>query len=99
TRFSRDWSSDVCSSDLIFAPPLTEVALKFGAAEYFSLMVMGLVMSVALAHGSVVKALAMVVLGLLLGLVGTDIYTGAPRFTMGKIGRASGRGRGSMSGG
>ncbi|SMG20051.1 MULTISPECIES: tripartite tricarboxylate transporter permease [unclassified Paracoccus (in: a-proteobacteria)] len=67
----------------IFAPPLTEVALKFGAAEYFSLMVMGLVMSVALAHGSVVKALAMVVLGLLLGLVGTDIYTGAPRFTMG----------------
>jgi len=67
----------------IFAPPLTTIALKFGAAEYFSLMVMGLVMSVALAHGSVMKALAMVVLGLLLGLVGTDIYTGAPRFTMG----------------
>ena len=67
----------------IFAPPLTEVALKFGAAEYFSLMVLGLVMSVALAHGSVLKALAMVVLGLLLGMVGTDIYTGTPRFTMG----------------
>ena len=67
----------------IFAPPLTAVALKFGAAEYFSLMVMGLVMSVALAHGSVLKALAMVVLGLLLGIVGTDIYTGAPRFTLG----------------
>ncbi|SIP86451.1 TctA family transporter [Paracoccus thiocyanatus] len=67
----------------IFAPPLTTVALKFGAAEYFSLMVMGLVMSVALAHGSVLKALAMVVLGLLLGMVGTDIYTGTPRFTMG----------------
>jgi len=67
----------------IFAPPLTTIALKFGAAEYFSLMVMGLVMSVALAHGSVMKALAMVVLGLLLGLIGTDIYTGAPRFTMG----------------
>ncbi|MBV0892686.1 tripartite tricarboxylate transporter permease [Paracoccus sp. Z118] len=67
----------------IFAPPLTTIALKFGAAEYFSLMVMGLVMAVALAHGSVLKALAMVVLGLLLGLVGTDIYTGAPRFTMG----------------
>ncbi|MGA0613496.1 tripartite tricarboxylate transporter permease [Paracoccus sp. KR1-242] len=67
----------------IFAPPLTTIALKFGAAEYFSLMVMGLVMSVALAHGSVLKALAMVVLGLLLGLVGTDIYTGAPRFTLG----------------
>ncbi len=67
----------------IFAPPLTTVALKFGAAEYFSLMVMGLVMSVALAHDSVLKALAMVVLGLLLGIVGTDIYTGAPRFTLG----------------
>jgi len=67
----------------LFAPPLTAVALKFGAAEYFSLMVLGLVMSVALAHGSVVKALAMVVLGLLLGIVGTDIYTGTPRFTMG----------------
>jgi TctA family transporter len=67
----------------IFAPPLTAVALEFGAAEYFSLMVLGLVMSVALAHGSVVKALAMVVLGLLLGMVGTDVYTGTPRFTMG----------------
>ncbi|MFC0341303.1 tripartite tricarboxylate transporter permease [Paracoccus niistensis] len=67
----------------LFAPPLTAVALQFGAAEYFSLMVLGLVMSVALAHGSVLKALAMVVLGLLLGIVGTDIYTGTPRFTMG----------------
>ena len=67
----------------IFAPPLTAVALKFGAAESFSLMVLGLVMSVALAHGSVLKALAMVVLGLLLGMVGTDIYTGTPRFTLG----------------
>jgi TctA family transporter len=67
----------------IFAPPLTAVALRFGAAEYFSLMVLGLVCAVALAHGSVLKALAMVTLGLLLGLVGTDIYTGAPRFTLG----------------
>ncbi|TPJ37833.1 MULTISPECIES: tripartite tricarboxylate transporter permease, partial [unclassified Mesorhizobium] len=58
----------------IFAPPLTSIALEFGAAEYFSLMVVGLVSSVALAHGSIVKALAMVVLGLLLGIVGTDIY-------------------------
>ncbi|MDS9467113.1 tripartite tricarboxylate transporter permease [Paracoccus sp. MBLB3053] len=74
----------------IFAPPLTTIALKFGAAEYFSLMVMGLVMSVALAHGSVLKALAMVVLGLLLGMVGTDIYTGTPRFTMGIIQYADG---------
>ena len=67
----------------IFAPPLTAIALEFGAAEYFSLMVVGLVSSIALAHGSIVKALAMVVLGLLLGLVGTDIYTGTPRFTLG----------------
>jgi len=67
----------------IFAPPLTTIALKFGPAEYFSLMVLGLVMSVALAHGSVIKALAMVVLGLLLGLVGNDIFEGTPRFTLG----------------
>ena len=67
----------------IFAPPLTAIALEFGAAEYFSLMVLGLVMSVALAHGTVPKALAMVVLGLLLGIVGTDVYTGTPRFTLG----------------
>jgi TctA family transporter len=67
----------------LFAPPLTVIALKFGAAEYFSLMVLGLVSAVALAHGSILKALAMVVLGLLLGLVGTDIYTGTPRFTFG----------------
>ena len=67
----------------VLAPPLTKVALKFGPAEYFSLMFLGLIMSVALAHGSIVKALGMVVLGLLLGMVGTDIYTGAFRFTMG----------------
>jgi TctA family transporter len=67
----------------IFAPPLTVIALKFGAAEYFSLMVLGLVSAIALAHGSILKALAMVVLGLLLGLVGTDIYSGTPRFTLG----------------
>lgn len=67
----------------IFAPPLTAIALRFGAAEYFSLMLLGLVSAVALAHGSVLKALGMVVLGLLLGLVGTDIYTGTPRFTFG----------------
>ena len=67
----------------IFAPPLTIIALKFGAAEYFSLMLLGLVSAIALAHGSVLKALAMTVLGLLLGMVGTDIYTGTPRFTFG----------------
>jgi hypothetical protein len=74
----------------IFAPPLTIIALKFGAAEYFSLMVLGLVSAIALAHGSILKALAMVVLGLLLGLVGTDIYTGTPRFTFGITAYADG---------
>ena len=67
----------------LLAPPLTGIALKFGAAEYFSLMVLGLISSIALASGSIVKALAMVVLGLLLGLVGTDIYSGTPRFNLG----------------
>src|SRR5690606_14727780 len=74
----------------ILAPPLTEIALKFGPPEYFSLVVLGLVCSVALAHGSVLKALAMIVLGLMLGLVGTDIYTGTPRFTLDRLELADG---------
>ncbi|RAI44156.1 tripartite tricarboxylate transporter permease [Rhodoplanes roseus] len=65
------------------APALGAVALQFGPAEYFSLMVCGLVAAVVLAHGSVMKALAMVVLGLLLGLVGTDVNSGVRRFTLG----------------
>lgn len=65
------------------APPLARAALNFGAPEYFSLIVLGLLASIALAHGSVLKALAMIVLGLLLGMVGQDIYTGTPRFTFG----------------
>ncbi|MEH6719754.1 MAG: tripartite tricarboxylate transporter permease [Aurantimonas endophytica] len=67
----------------VAAPPLARIALQFGAPEYFSLIVLGLLASIALAHGSVVKALAMIVLGLLLGMVGQDIYTGQPRFTFG----------------
>jgi len=54
----------------IAAPPLARVALNFGAAEYLSLLVLGLLVSISLAHGSVIKALAMIVLGLLLGTVG-----------------------------
>ena len=65
------------------APPLSRAALAFGPAEYFSLVVLGLIVSVALASGSMVKALAMIVLGLLLGTVGQDIYSGTPRFTFG----------------
>ena len=60
-----------------FAPPLAKVGQSFGAPEYFSLMVLGLVAAVVLAHGSVIKAIAMIILGLLLGLVGTDGNTGA----------------------
>src|SRR5262245_47269601 len=67
----------------LFAPPPAEVALKFGPAEYFSLMVVGLVASVVLAHGSLLKAIGMIVLGLLLGLVGADVETGMHRFTFG----------------
>jgi putative tricarboxylic transport membrane protein len=67
----------------MFAPPLAEVALKFGPAEYFSLMVLGLVSAVVLAHGSLVKAICMVLLGLLLGLVGTDVNSGVLRFAFG----------------
>jgi putative tricarboxylic transport membrane protein len=63
------------------APPLAEVAFKFGPAEYFSLMTLGLIGAVVLAHGSVLKALAMVVFGLLLGLVGTDVNSGVARFS------------------
>jgi len=66
-----------------FAPILGSVALKFGAVEYFSLIVFGLVASIILAQGSVLKALAMVVLGLLLGLVGTDVTSGVDRYTLG----------------
>jgi TctA family transporter len=65
----------------VFAPPLAEVALSFGPAEYFSLMVLGLVASVVLAHGSLIKAIGMILLGLLLGLVGSDVNSGVPRFT------------------
>jgi TctA family transporter len=67
----------------LFAPPLAGVALTFGSAEYFSLVVLGLIASIALARGSAIKALAMIFLGLLFGSVGQDIYTGTPRFTFG----------------
>jgi putative tricarboxylic transport membrane protein len=66
-----------------FSPPLTALALKFGPAEYFSLMVLGLIGAVVLAHGSLVKAIAMIILGLLLGIVGTDVNSGVQRFNFG----------------
>ena len=65
------------------APPLTRIAQQFAPADYFSLMVLGLVFSIVLARGSVIKAFGMVFLGMLLGLVGTDVNTGNERFTFG----------------
>jgi putative tricarboxylic transport membrane protein len=67
----------------VFSAPLTALAQSFGAAEYFSLMVFGLIAAVVLAQGSVVKAVAMILVGLFLGLVGTDVNTGKQRFTFG----------------
>jgi putative tricarboxylic transport membrane protein len=67
----------------LFGPPLAEIALKFGPAEYFSLMVLGLIASVVLASGSILHAFGIVVLGLLLGLVGTDVNSGSARYTLG----------------
>jgi len=64
-------------------PPLAEVALKFGSPEYFSLMLMGLVAAAVLAQGDMVKSLAMVAVGLLFGIVGTDVNTGVQRYTFG----------------
>jgi putative tricarboxylic transport membrane protein len=66
-----------------FGPPLAAVALQFGPAEFFSLMVLGLVASVVLAQGSLLHAFGIVVLGLLLGLIGTDVTSGTQRFTFG----------------
>ena len=67
----------------LFGPPLAEIALKFGAPEYFSLMLMGLVAAAVLAQGDMVKSLAMVAMGLLLGIVGTDVNSGVQRFSFG----------------
>src|SRR6201994_3202996 len=71
-----------CVSTVLVAAlgvPLTSIALLFGPAEYFSLMVLGLIFAVVLAKGSVLKAIAMIVLGLLMSMVGSDIETGASR--------------------
>ena len=64
-----------------FAPPLTELAFKFGPAEYFSLMVLGLIGAVVLASGSLVKAIAMIILGLLLAQINTDVISGTARYS------------------
>jgi putative tricarboxylic transport membrane protein len=74
----------------LFGPPLAEMALKFGAPEYFSLMVMGLIAATLLASGSMLKSIAMVFLGLIFGIIGTDVNSGMSRFTFGMSGLADG---------
>jgi putative tricarboxylic transport membrane protein len=74
----------------LLGPPLAEMALKFGAPEYFSLMVMALIAAAVLAHGGLLKTLCMIVLGLLIGIVGTDVNSGMSRFTFGASGLADG---------
>lgn len=69
-----------------FGPPLSAIAQQFTSPDYFALMLLGLIMAVVLAHGAVLKAVAMVLIGLLLGLVGTDINTGLTRYTFGLSG-------------
>src|ERR1700710_2221985 len=65
----------------VLGAPLTKLALAFGPAEYFSLMVLGLIFAVVLAKGSVLQAVAMILTGLLLSMVGSDLETGAGRMT------------------
>jgi putative tricarboxylic transport membrane protein len=67
----------------LFSPPLTAAAQKFGPAEYFSLMVLGLVSAIVFANASLLRSFGMILLGLLLGLVGADVNTGLDRFTFG----------------
>jgi putative tricarboxylic transport membrane protein len=81
---SSFFAGTVCTLIIaLFGPPLAEIALKFSAPEYFSLMLMGLITAAVLAPGDMVKSLAMVALGLLLGSVGADVDTGTRRFTFG----------------
>lgn len=75
---------------MLFAPVIAAYALNFGPAEYFSIMVLGLVAASVIADGSMIKGLAMVVLGIIFGTVGIDIYTGASRFTFGTLGLMDG---------
>jgi TctA family transporter len=66
-------------------PFVSTAVLSFGAAEYFMLMALGLIASVVLAQGSVLRALAMIMIGLLLGMIGTDLNSGQYRFTFGRF--------------
>lgn len=70
---------------MLFSPVIASYALEFGSAEYFSLMVLGLVAASTISHGSAIKGQAMVVLGIMFGTVGMDLYTGVARNTLGRV--------------
>lgn len=74
----------------VFAIPLTRIAAQFGPAEYFSLIILGFILSTTLARGSILTALAMITTGVALGTIGTDNSTGAYRFTLGMFDLADG---------
>lgn len=74
----------------LFAAPLTRVAMAFRPTSYFSMMIFGLIAAVVLARGSLLKAISMVLFGLLLGIIGTDIYTGTTRLNLGLLELADG---------
>ncbi len=77
----------------LFGPPIAEMALQFGSPEYFSLMLMGLVAAAALSQeGGMLQSLAMVAMGLLFGIVGSDVESGVKRFTFGFFELADGLG-------
>jgi putative tricarboxylic transport membrane protein len=85
------FAGTICTMLIAVAgPPIAEMALKFGAPEYFSLMSFGLIAAAVLASGSMIKAIAMIFLGLLFGIVGTDVNSGMSRFTFGMSGLADG---------
>lgn len=70
---------------MLFSPLIVQFAMEFGSSEYFSLMLMGLVAACVISVGSPIKGICMVVVGILIGLVGMDLYTGATRFTFGTL--------------
>ena len=85
------FAGTVCTALIAVAgPPLAKVAFQFAGPEYFSLMVLGLVASAVLAQGSLLKAIAAIILGLLFGLVGVDINSGVSRYTFGTVGLSDG---------
>src|SRR5690606_15020274 len=77
---------------MLFTPWIVAFAFRFGPTEYFALMVLGLVAAASISSGSTIKGIAMVVFGMILGTVGTDVYTGAARFNFGTMELAAGIG-------